>query len=111
MKRIFLLVATNVAILLVLSVTLRLLGVDRILDERGGLDLNALLIFSAVLGFGGSLISLAMSKFIAKRMMGVRVIEQPRDADGDLARRNRAPAGRRPPASACRKSASSMRPR
>jgi heat shock protein HtpX len=81
MKRIFLLVATNVAVLLVLSVTLRLLGVDRILDERGtGLDLTALLIFSAVLGFGGSLISLAMSKFIAKRMMGVRVIEQPRDA-------------------------------
>ena len=78
MKRIFLLVATNVAVLLVLSVTLRLLGVDRILDEQGaGLDLNALLIFSAILGFSGSLISLAMSKFIAKRMMGVRVIEQP----------------------------------
>ena len=81
MKRILLLVATNVAVLLVLSVTLRLLGVDRILDERGtGLNFTALLIFSAVLGFGGSLISLAMSKFIAKRMMGVRVIEQPRDA-------------------------------
>ena len=81
MKRAFLLVATNVAILLVLSVTLRLLGVDRILDEREvWLDLNALLIFSAVLGFSGSLLSLAMSKFIAKRTMGVRVIEQPRDA-------------------------------
>jgi heat shock protein HtpX len=80
MKRIFLLVATNVAILLVLSVSLRLLGVDRILDERGGLDLNALLIFSAVLGFSGSLISLALSKVIAKHSMGVRVIEQPRDA-------------------------------
>jgi heat shock protein HtpX len=79
MKRILLFVATNIAILLVLSITLRLLGVDRILDERGvGLDLNALLIFSAVLGFSGSLISLAMSKFTAKRMMGVRVIEQPR---------------------------------
>jgi heat shock protein HtpX len=81
MKRIFLLVATNVAILLVLSVTLRVFGVDRILDEQGaGLDLNALLIFSAVLGFSGSLISLALSKIIAKRSMGVRVIEQPRDA-------------------------------
>jgi len=80
MKRIFLLVATNVAILLVLSVSLRLLGVDRILDERGGLDLNALLIFSAVLGFSGSLISLALSKVIAKHSLGVRVIEQPRDA-------------------------------
>ena len=98
MKRIFLLVATNVAILLVLSVTLRVFGVDRILDEQGvGLDLNALLIFSAVLGFSGSLISLAMSKFIAKRMMGVRVIEQPRDANEawlvETVRRQAATAG------------------
>jgi heat shock protein HtpX len=82
MKRIFLLVATNIAVLIVLSVSLRLLGVDRILDEQGvGLDLNALLVFSAVLGFAGSLISLAMSKFTAKRMMGVRVIAEPRTAD------------------------------
>jgi heat shock protein HtpX len=81
MKRIVLFIATNLAILLVLSVTLRLLGVDRILDEQGvGLDLNALLVFSAVLGFAGSLISLALSKFTAKRSMGVRVIEQPRNA-------------------------------
>jgi heat shock protein HtpX len=80
MKRIFLLVATNVAILLVLSVSMRLLGLDQVLDERGGINLNALLIFSAVLGFSGSLISLALSKIIAKRTMGVRVIEQPRDA-------------------------------
>lgn len=81
MKRVFLLVATNVAVLVVLSITLRLLGVDRILDEQGvGLDLNALLVFSAVVGFSGSLISLAMSKFVAKRMLGVRVIEQPRNA-------------------------------
>jgi heat shock protein HtpX len=98
MKRILLLVATNVAILLVLSVTLRVFGVDRILDERGvGLDLNALLIFSAVLGFSGSLISLALSKFIAKRMMGVRVIEQPRDANEawlvETVRRQAAAAG------------------
>ena len=78
MKRILLFVATNVAILLVLSVTLRLLGVDRILNEQGtGLDFNNLLIFSAIVGFSGSLISLAISKFIAKRSMGVRVIEQP----------------------------------
>src|SRR5262245_7525594 len=81
MKRILLFLATNVAILVVLSVTLRLLGVDNYLEARGtGLNFNALLIFSAVLGFGGSLISLAMSKFIARRAMGVRVIEQPRDA-------------------------------
>jgi heat shock protein HtpX len=79
MKRIFLFLVTNLAILVVLSVALRLLGVDRILDEQGvGLDMNALLIFSAVLGFGGSLISLAMSKWSAKRMVGARVIETPR---------------------------------
>jgi heat shock protein HtpX len=98
MKRIVLLVATNVAILLVLSVTLRVFGVDRILDEQGvGLDLSALLIFSAVLGLSGSLISLAMSKFIAKRMMGVRVIAQPRDANEvwlvETVRRQAAAAG------------------
>jgi heat shock protein HtpX len=81
MKRIALLIATNVAILFILSISLRLLGVDRILDEQGaGLDLTALLIFSAVLGFAGSFISLALSKFMAKRMMGVRIIEQPRTA-------------------------------
>jgi heat shock protein HtpX len=81
MKRIMLFVATNVAILLVLSVTLRLLGVDRILNEQGtGLDLNNLLVFSAIVGFSGSLISLAISKFIAKQSMGVRVIDQPRNS-------------------------------
>src|SRR5688572_11538194 len=81
MKRILLFVATNVAILLVLSVTLRLLGVDRILNEQGtGLDLNNLLIFSAIVGFSGSLISLAISKFIAKQSMGVRIIDQPRSS-------------------------------
>jgi heat shock protein HtpX len=81
MKRIFLFLATNLAIVLVLSVTLRLLGVDQILDEQGtGLNLGALLVFAAVLGFTGSLISLAISKWSAKRMMGVRVIEQPRTA-------------------------------
>jgi heat shock protein HtpX len=81
MKRILLFVATNIAVLVVLSITLRLWGVDRILDEQGtGLDLNSLLIFSAVLGFAGSLFSLAISKWTAKRMMGVRVIEQPNNA-------------------------------
>jgi heat shock protein HtpX len=81
MKRVFLFVATNLAVVLVLSVTLRLLGVDRILDEQGtGLNLTNLLIFSAVFGFAGSFISLAISKWSAKRSMGVRVIEQPRNA-------------------------------
>lgn len=78
MKRIVLFLATNLAIVFVLSITLRLLGVDRILDAQGtGLDLNNLLVFSAVFGFAGSLISLALSKWMAKRGMGVRVIDQP----------------------------------
>lgn len=82
MKRIFLFLATNLAIVFILSITLRLLGVDRILDEQSvGLDINNLLIFSAVLGFSGSLFSLAISKWTAKRMMGVRVIAQPDNAD------------------------------
>ncbi len=81
MKRIFLFLATNIAILIVLSVTLRLLGVDRLLDESGsGLNYNALLIFAAVIGFGGSFISLAISKWMAKRMTGAEVIKQPRNS-------------------------------
>ena len=80
MKRIFLFMVTNLAILLVLSITLRLLGVDRILDAEGsGMDFNSLLIMAAVIGFGGSLVSLAMSKWSAKRMTGAVVIEQPSD--------------------------------
>lgn len=81
MKRILLFLATNIAILIVLNITLRLLGVDRILDESGGLNFNALLIFAAVVGFGGSFISLAMSKWMAKRMTGAQVIEQPRNSN------------------------------
>ncbi len=77
MKRIFLFLLTNIAVLLVLSVTLRLLGVDRILNEQGGLDFQALLVFSAVIGFGGSFISLLMSKWMAKRATGAHVIETP----------------------------------
>jgi len=81
MKRIFLFLVTNIAILLVLSIVLRLLGVERILDEQGvGLDYNALLILAAVIGFGGSLISLLISKWTAKRMVGARLIEAPSGA-------------------------------
>lgn len=79
MKRVFLFLATNIAILLVLSVTVRLLGLDRFLEQSGGLNLTTLLMFAAVIGFGGSFISLAMSKFLAKRMTGAQVIEQPRN--------------------------------
>ncbi len=81
MKRIVLFLATNLAIIVVLSITLRLLGVERILDEQGsGLDINSLLIFALVFGFGGSFISLAMSKWTAKRITGAQVIEMPRNA-------------------------------
>lgn len=81
MKRIALFLMTNLAIIVVLSITLRILGVERILDEQGvGLDLNSLLIFAAVFGFGGSFISLAMSKWTAKRFTGAQVIETPRNA-------------------------------
>ena len=78
MKRIFLYLVTNVAVLLVLSITLRLLGVDRILDQSGaGINFNALLVMSAVIGFGGSFISLLMSKWMAKQSTGAYVIEAP----------------------------------
>jgi heat shock protein HtpX len=79
MKRILLFVATNLAIVIVLSVVAHLLGIDQYLDARGG-SLNGLLIFAALFGFGGSLISLAISKWMAKKAMGVEVITQPRNA-------------------------------
>ena len=75
MKRIALFLITNLAILVVLSIVLSLLGVDSLLAENGvDLDLQALLIFSAVIGMTGSFISLAMSKWSAKRMTGAKVI-------------------------------------
>jgi heat shock protein HtpX len=78
MKRILLFLVTNIAVLLVLSVTLRLLGIDRILDAQGtGLDYNALLVMAAVIGFGGSFVSLLMSKWMAKTATGAHVIEVP----------------------------------
>ena len=79
MKRVALFLATNLAILVVLSITLRLLGVERILDEQGvGLDYRSLLIFAAVFGMGGSFLSLAISKWSAMRLTGARVITEPR---------------------------------
>ena len=76
MKRIVLFLATNLAIVLVLSVSMRLLGVEPYLNEQG-LNLQALLIFAAVMGFGGSFISLAISKWSAKTAMGVHIIQAP----------------------------------
>jgi len=79
MKRIFLFILTNLAVLFVISITLRLLGVDRILNESGGINFNALLVMSAVMGFAGSLISLFLSKWSAKRMVGAQVVTNPID--------------------------------
>lgn len=80
MKRIALFLATNIAIVLVLGITLRLLGFESILDQQGvDLNINSLLLFAAVFGFGGSFISLAMSKWTAKRFTGAQVIESPRN--------------------------------
>ena len=76
-KRIVLFVMTNLAILVVLSIALRLLGIDRYLAAGGGLNVGALLVFAAVIGFGGSLISLALSKWSAKMMVGAQVISSP----------------------------------
>ena len=76
MKRIALFLATNLAIVVVLSVVSRLLGLDAWLAARGG-SLDGLLVFAAFFGFSGSLISLAISKWLAKTTMGVRVIQNP----------------------------------
>jgi heat shock protein HtpX len=79
-KRVILFVITNLAIVFILSIVLSLLGVGQILDQQGvGLDLRSLVIFAAVFGFGGSLISLAISKWTAKRLTGARVIASPSD--------------------------------
>ena len=76
--RILLFLASNAAILVVISVVFQVFGLEGILQENGvDLNLQALLLMSAIIGFGGSFISLLMSKWMAKRAMGVRVIEQP----------------------------------
>ncbi len=78
MKRIMLFIMTNVAIMVVLSITLRLLGVDSILAANGSdLNIQALVILSGVIGFGGAIISLLISKWMAKRMTGAVVITNP----------------------------------
>ena len=74
MKRVVLFLVTNLAVMLVLSATLRILGVDRMITEQG-LNIQALLIFSLVIGFGGAIISLLISKRMAKWSTGARVID------------------------------------
>ena len=79
MKRIFLLVVTNIAVMVLLTLVVHALGLDRYLYSQG-YNVGGLLAFAAVFGFGGAFISLAMSKWSAKRLMGVQVINQPRTA-------------------------------
>ena len=76
MKRVFLFLLTNLAIMLVLGVVISVFGLGQVLDEQGiDLDLQALLVLSAVVGMTGSVVSLAMSKSMAKRMTNAQVIE------------------------------------
>jgi heat shock protein HtpX len=79
MKRAFLLIVTNVAVMVVLSIVASLLGVDRYLTANG-LNLGALLGFSLIMGFGGAFISLLMSKTMAKMSTGAQVITTPRNS-------------------------------
>ena len=79
MKRIFLFILTNLAILVVINIVLRLLGVDRVLDQSGGINFGSLMVMSMVIGFSGSIISLLLSKWMAKRSVGAQVIENPQD--------------------------------
>ena len=80
MQRIFLFLITNIAIMVILSITLRILGVESLLMQNGSdLNINALVIFSGVFGFGGAFISLAISKWMAKRMTGAIVISSPKN--------------------------------
>lgn len=80
MKRILLFVITNLAVMVVLSITLNLLGVNRFLAQEG-LNVGMLLVFSLIVGFAGSIISLLMSKTMAKFGTGAHVIETPQTAD------------------------------
>jgi heat shock protein HtpX len=80
MKRIFYFLVTNLAIVLVLSITMRLLGVEPFLNANG-LNLNSLLVFASIMGFGGAFISLAISKWSAKQMSGAVTIENPKTPD------------------------------
>ena len=102
MMRILLFLGTNVAVLVVISIVFNLLGINGLLAANNvDLNLGALLVFAAVIGFSGSLISLFISKWMAKRSMGVQIIEQPSTPFEhwllDLVRRQSEQAGIRMP--------------
>jgi heat shock protein HtpX len=77
MKRVVLFIVTNLAVVLVLSIVLRLLGLDTAMSAQTGMNTGSLLVFSAVVGFTGAIISLLMSKPMAKWSTGARVVDQP----------------------------------
>ena len=80
MLRMLLFIGTNMAILVILSITMQIFGIEGVLDQQGvDLDLTALLIISAIIGFSGSFISLLMSTWIAKKAMGVKLIDRPKN--------------------------------
>jgi heat shock protein HtpX len=82
MMRILLFLGTNIAIIALISITFRLLGIDNLLAQNNvDLDMTALLIYSAIIGFSGSLISLFISKFMAKKTMGVHLIDRAQTPD------------------------------
>lgn len=81
MKRVVLFILTNLAIVAVLSIVLNILGANKLFSHGGALNIGNLLIFAFVFGMGGALISLAISKWMAKTMTGAEVIEQPRSPD------------------------------
>jgi heat shock protein HtpX len=80
MKRIFLLIATNFAVMALLSIVVSVLGLDRVMGQYG-YNLPQLLVMCSVFGFGGAFVSLLMSKTIAKWSTGAQVIDSPRNAD------------------------------
>jgi heat shock protein HtpX len=80
MQRIFLFLATNIAVMVVLAIVTRLFGLDRVMGPNG-MNLGALMATSLAVGFTGAIISLLLSKFMAKRSVGARVIEQPQNQD------------------------------
>jgi heat shock protein HtpX len=79
MKRIALFLITNIAVLAVITIILRVFGLDRAMTAQTGMSYGSLLAFSAVVGFAGAIVSLLMSKSMAKWSMGLTIIEQPRN--------------------------------
>lgn len=77
MRRILLFVATNLAVMVLLTIVVKVFGIDTYTYSQTGINFKGLLVLSAVLGFGGSLISLAMSKMVAKWQTGAKVIDNP----------------------------------